>query len=92
MMIDLIYGLGITDIVREILFYFSLFGKMISIKVFNARPALYGSADTINVCNLHCSLCEWWLNRKDENQNLSVEEWRQTIRKTFKKQPMIVVL
>ncbi|HEY7108319.1 MAG TPA: radical SAM protein [Nitrososphaeraceae archaeon] len=90
-MVDLIYGRGITDISRELPFYFSLFKKFIDIKFFHKKTALYGSADIINVCNLHCSHCYWWLNRKEDNQDLSVEEWRQTIRKTFKKEHLFVV-
>jgi len=84
-MVDLVYGRGITDIVREIPLYVSIFKKFAGIKLFHTKPALYGSADIINVCNLHCSHCYWWLNRKEDNQDLSVEVWRATIRKTFNK-------
>jgi len=90
-MVDLVYGRGITDIVREIPLYASIFKKFVGIKLFHSKPALYGSADIINICNLHCSHCYWWLNRKEDNQDLSVEEWRQTIRNTFKKQNLFVV-
>jgi Fe-coproporphyrin III synthase len=90
-MVDLVYGRGITDIVREIPLYASIFKKFVGIKFFHTKPALYGSADIINVCNLHCSHCYWWLNREDDNEDLSVEDWRQTIRKTFKKQNLFVV-
>ena len=90
-MVDLIYGRGITDIAREIPLYFNLFHKMIAIKLFHEKPALYGSADIINVCNLHCSHCYWWLNRKEEKNELSVPEWRQRIRETFKKQHLFVI-
>lgn len=90
-MVDLIYGRGITDIAREIPLYFNLFHKMIGIKLFHEKPALYGSADIINVCNLHCSHCYWWLNRKEEKNELSVQEWRQRIRETFKKQHLFVI-
>lgn len=90
-MVDLVYGRGITDIVREIPLYIDLFKKIIGIKFFHSKPALYGSADIINVCNLHCSHCYWWLNRKEENQGLSVEEWKDTIRKTFKKEHILFV-
>ena len=90
-MVDLVYGRGISDIVREIPLYASIFKKFVGNKFFHTKPALlYGSADIINVCNLHCSHCYWWLNRKDDNQDLSVAEWRQTIRKTFKKQNLFV--
>jgi Fe-coproporphyrin III synthase len=90
-MVDLIYGRGITDIARELPFYISLFKKFVDIKLFHKKAAIYGSADIINICNLHCSHCYWWLNRKDENQDLSAEDWRQMIRKTFKKQHLFVV-
>jgi sulfatase maturation enzyme AslB (radical SAM superfamily) len=90
-MVDLIYGRGITDIARELPFYISLFKKFVDIKLFHKKTAIYGSADIINICNLHCSHCYWWLNRKDENQDLSAEDWRQMIRKTFKKQHLFVV-
>jgi MoaA/NifB/PqqE/SkfB family radical SAM enzyme len=77
---------SITDLVREISVYLSIFRKYASIKLFHAKPALFGSADIINVCNLHCSHCYWWLNRKNnERDGLSAEEWREIIRKTFKK-------
>ncbi len=90
-MVDLVYGRGITDIFREIPLYVDIFGKLIGIKLFHSRPALYGSADIINVCNLHCSHCYWWLNRKEDNLDLSPEDWRKTIRSTFKKQKLFVV-
>ena len=90
-MVDLIYGRGITDIARELPSFISLFKKFVDIKFFHKKAAIYGSADIINVCNLHCSHCYWWLNRKDDNQDLTVEDWRQTIRKTFKKQHVFVV-
>jgi len=90
-MVDLIYGRGITDIARELPSFISLFRKFVDIKVFHKKAAIYGSADIVNVCNLHCSHCYWWLNRKDDNQDLTVEDWRQTIRKTFKKQHVFVV-
>src|SRR6188508_591567 len=90
-MVDLVYGRGITDIVREIPLYVSIFKKFAGIKLLHTKPALYGSADIINVCYLHCSHCYWWLNRQEDNQDLSVEDWRETIRKTFKKQNLFVV-
>src|SRR5215203_4780356 len=85
-MVDLVYGRGITDIVREIPLYFSIFEKYVGIKLFHQKPSMYGSVDIINVCNLHCSHCYWWLNRKNEDQDLSADEWRQIIKRTFKKQ------
>ncbi|MFQ5940994.1 MAG: radical SAM protein [Nitrososphaerales archaeon] len=89
-MTDLIYGRGITDIIREMPFYVSLFTKYASIKLFHAKPTMYGSVDINNVCNLHCTHCYWWLNRKDD-EDLSSEEWREIIRNTFKKQKIFVV-
>ena len=85
-MVDLVYGRGITDIVRES----SIFKKFVGISYFIQSQHCNGSADIINVCNLHCSHCYWWLNRKEDNQDLSVEDWRATIRKTFKKQNLFL--
>ena len=91
-MTDLIYGRGITDIIREMPFYMSVIGKTMGIKLFHIKPFMYGSADIINVCNLHCTHCYWWLNRKNnENDGLSSEEWREIIGKTFKKHNTFVV-
>jgi organic radical activating enzyme len=83
-MVDLIFGRGITDFIREMPFYASMLKKYAGIKLFHSKPVLFGSADINNVCNLHCSHCYWWLNRKD-NEDLSAEDWRQIIRRTFKK-------
>jgi len=88
---DLIYGRGITDLLRELPLYISIFAKYARIKLFNAKLALYGSADIINVCNLHCTHCYWWLNRKNENNEMGAEKWREIIKKTFKKQRIFVV-
>ena len=52
---------------------------------------IYGSVDVNNVCNLHCSHCYWWLNRKSESEDLSVKDWKEIIRNTFKKQKVFVV-
>jgi Fe-coproporphyrin III synthase len=91
-MTDLIYGRGITDLIRETPFYISIFKKVIGIKLFHSKPFMYGSADIINVCNLHCTHCYWWLNRKNnENDGLTSQEWREIIRKTFKKHHTFVV-
>ena len=90
-MADLIYGRGITDLLREMPLYISIFAKYARIKLFNAKPPLYGSADIINVCNLHCTHCYWWLNRKNENNEMGAEKWREIIKKTFKKQRIFVV-
>ena len=91
-MTDLVYGRGITDLVRETPFYISIFSKMIGIKFFHSKPFMYGSADIINVCNLHCTHCYWWLNRKSNEQDgLSSEEWRKIIKNTFKKYNTFIV-
>jgi Fe-coproporphyrin III synthase len=88
---DLIYGRGMTDLLREMPFYISIFAKYARIKLFNAKPPIYGSADIINVCNLHCTHCYWWLNRKNENNEMGAEKWREIIKRTFKKQRIFVV-
>jgi pyruvate-formate lyase-activating enzyme len=91
-MVDIVYGKGITDLIRETPLYFSIFKKYASIKLLHAKPTLYyGSVDVNNVCNLHCIHCYWWLNRKNEEKDLSAEEWRQIIKKTFKKQHIYIV-
>jgi MoaA/NifB/PqqE/SkfB family radical SAM enzyme len=90
-MADLVYGRGVTDLIREVPFFASIFKKYISIKLFHSKPAMYGSVDVNNICNLHCSHCYWWLNRKNDAEDLSAEQWRQIIRRTFKKQHVYVV-
>ncbi|MFB5597485.1 MAG: radical SAM protein [Nitrosopumilaceae archaeon] len=60
-----------------------------SYKLFNKRSPIYGSADITNVCNLHCTHCYWWLNRK-ENEDLPLEHWKKVVEK-FKKQHIFVV-
>ena len=89
-MVDLIFGRGITDLIREMPFYFTIFKNFASIKFLHAKPAMYGSVDINNMCNLHCTHCYWWLNRKNEN-DLTPEDWREIIKKTFKKQHIFVV-
>jgi Fe-coproporphyrin III synthase len=89
-MVDLVYGRGITDIVREMPFFISIFTKYVGIKLFHSKPAMYGSVDVNNICNLHCTHCYWWLNRKN-NDDLDATQWRQIIKKTFKKQHVYVV-
>src|SRR5215469_7314730 len=88
-MVDLIYGRGITDLIREMPFYISIFKKYASIKLFHAKPTMYGSVDIINVCNLHCTHCYWWLNRKNDSNDLNAEQWREIINNTFKKQNIL---
>ena len=85
-MANLIYESSITNVAREMSIYFNIFTKYVGIKLLHAKPVLFGSADIINVCNLHCTHCYWWLNRKNnEKDGLSSEEWRSIIRNTFKK-------
>ncbi len=90
-MVDVIYGRGITEIIYELPYYISIFKKYASIKLLKAKPAIYGSVDVNNICNLHCSHCYWWLNRKNDSQDLSVQDWKKIIAKTFKKQKIFVV-
>src|ERR1044072_6663931 len=93
-MVDLIFGRGLTDIIREMPFYMHLFKNMLSIKLFlssSHRSAIYGSVDVNNVCNLHCSHCYWWLNRKNDEKDLGVEEWKKIINEKFKKKHIFVV-
>jgi Fe-coproporphyrin III synthase len=48
--------------------------------------------DVINVCNLRCTHCYWWLNRKDKEQDsITPEDWREIIRKPFEKLHIFVV-
>jgi len=75
-----IYGRGITDILREMPLYVTLLSKYASIRLFHAKTPLYGSVDVNNICNLHCTHCYWWLNRKEEENDLSAEHWRQIIK------------
>lgn len=89
-MVDLIFGRGITDLIREMPFYLTIFKNYASIKFLHAKPAMYGSVDINNICNLHCTHCYWWLNRKNEN-DLTPEDWREIIKKTFKKQHIFVI-
>jgi Fe-coproporphyrin III synthase len=89
--VDLVFGRGITDLLREMPLYISIFAKYTRIKLFNAKPALYGSADIINICNLHCTHCYWWLNRKNQSKEMGAEKWREIIKKTFKKKRIFVV-
>lgn len=90
-MVDLVYGRGITDIVREMPFYISLLSKFARIRLFHTRSVLYGSVDVDNICNLHCSHCYWWLSRREDERDLTAEDWRAIIRNTFKKQHVFFV-
>ena len=85
-----IMGRGPHQIVNEIPAYFHLFTKYAMYKFFNKKSPLYGSADIINVCNLHCEHCYWWLNRK-ENEELTVEQWKKVIDEKFKKNHVFMI-
>ncbi|MDQ4073411.1 MAG: radical SAM protein [Thermoproteota archaeon] len=83
--------MGITDIIKDSPTIFSIIKKYVSIKFFNSKPFIYGSADIINVCNLHCSHCYWWKTRRNEKDELGPEDWRKIIKQTFKKHRVYAV-
>ena len=83
-------GRGFSQIIRESPLYFHILLKFAGYKFFKKRSPLYGSADIINVCNLQCDHCYWWLNRK-ENEELSVEQWKKIIDEKFKKKHVFIV-
>jgi Fe-coproporphyrin III synthase len=83
-------GRGPSQILKESHGYFHLGVKYAAYKLFNKRSPLFGSADIINVCNLHCTHCYWWLNRK-ESEELTVEQWKKVIDEKFKKQHVFIV-
>lgn len=85
-----IMGRGFRQIIGETPCYFQLFLKFGAYKLFNKKSPFYGSADIINVCNLHCSHCYWWLNRK-EDEELTVEQWKQIIENKFKKSHVFII-
>ena len=85
-----IMGRGLVQIIQETPCYVHLLSKMLGYKLFNKRSPLYGSADIINVCNLHCEHCYWWLNRK-ENEELTVEQWQKVIDEKFKKNHVFII-
>ncbi len=85
-----IMGRGFSQIMKESPCYFHLFLKYAQYKLFNKRSPFYGSADIINVCNLHCTHCYWWLNRK-ENEELTVEQWKEIIDTKFKKNHVFII-
>ena len=85
-----IMGRGFRQIMKESPCYFHLFLKYADYKLFNKRSPFYGSADIINVCNLHCTHCYWWLNRK-ENEELTVEQWKEIIDTKFKKNHVFII-
>ena len=88
-MVDLVYGRSITDLLREMPFYISIFKKLTAYKLFKTKQPMYGSVDVNNVCNLHCTHCYWWLNRKEEH-DLTAEDWRMIIKTTFNKKHIFV--
>ena len=83
-------GRGLRQIIRESPLYFHIGLKFAGYRFFNKKSPLYGSADIINVCNLHCEHCYWWLNRK-ENEDLTVEQWKKVIDEKFKKHHVFIV-
>lgn len=85
-----IMGRGLAQILRESPLYFRLFTKFAGYRLLGKKSPLYGSADIINICNLHCDHCYWWLNRK-ENEDLSVEQWKKIIDEKFKKNHVFIV-
>ncbi len=85
-----VMGRGLRQIMQETPCYFHIFTKFAAYKLFNKRSPLYGSADIINVCNLHCEHCYWWLNRK-ENEELTVEQWQKVIDEKFKKNHVFII-
>ncbi len=85
-----IMGRGLRQIINETPAYIYLFSKYAQYKLFNKKSPLYGSADIINVCNLHCTHCYWWLNRK-ENEELTVEQWKKVIDEKFKKKHVFMI-
>jgi MoaA/NifB/PqqE/SkfB family radical SAM enzyme len=89
-MVDIIYGRGITDILREMPFYINIFKKMAAYRIFHVKQPIYGSVDVNNVCNLHCTHCYWWLNRKEDEKDMTVENWRKIIKDVFNKQRIFV--
>ena len=85
-----IMGRGFRQIMQETPCYFHLFLKYAQYKLFDKRSPFYGSADIINVCNLHCTHCYWWLNRK-ENEELTVEQWKEIINTKFKNNHVFII-
>ena len=83
-------GRGPVHILRESPFYVHILKKYLAYKLFDKRSPIYGSADIINVCNLHCEHCYWWLNRK-ENDELSLQDWKRIIDEKFKRNHIFMV-
>ena len=85
-----IMGRGLKQILQESPLYFHLGLKYANYKLFNKRSPFYGSADITNVCNLHCTHCYWWLNRKEE-ESLNLVQWEKMINEKFKKNHIFIV-
>jgi MoaA/NifB/PqqE/SkfB family radical SAM enzyme len=90
-MVDLIYSRGITDLLREVPFYFSILKKTMAYRLFGSKQPMYGSVDVNNVCNLHCTHCYWWLNRKEEGQDITAKDWKKIIKNALNKQHIFFV-
>src|SRR5579885_467793 len=88
-MVDLIYGRGITDLLKEMPIYASIFKKIAAYRLFHIKQPIYGAVDVKNICNLHCTHCYWWLNRKND-EDLSAEDWREIIREKLNKQNIFI--
>jgi len=85
-----IMGRGPRQIIREAPCYFHIMTKFAGYRLFNRKSPLYGSADIINVCNLHCEHCYWWLNR-EENEDLTLDQWKEVIEDKFKKNHVFII-
>lgn len=85
-----VMGRGFRQIIDEFPQYLRLLSKYLGYKCFNKRSPIFGSADIINVCNLHCSHCYWWLNRK-ESEELTKQQWKKVIEEKFKKHHIYMV-
>lgn len=90
-MVDLVYGMGFKELIIKFIPNLRMLLKYASMSLLKSKPYLYGSVDIINVCNLHCSHCYWWKTRRNETNDLSVEEWKKIIDRTFKKHNVYVV-
>ncbi|MFN3655155.1 MAG: radical SAM protein [Candidatus Nitrosotenuis sp.] len=85
-----IMGRGPIQIIQETPQYSQLLKKYLGYKLFGKRSPIFGSVDIINVCNLHCAHCYWWLNRK-EDTDLTVRDWKRIIDEKLKKHNVFVV-
>jgi Fe-coproporphyrin III synthase len=84
-----------SQIFYERCLYITLLSKYARIRLFHGKRPLCGSVDVNNICNLHCTHCYyWWLNRKEEEEerDLSAEQWRQIIKRSFKKREHIFLV